>query len=86
MPPIATAGIATLPHISVSCWGVILTAFVFVNGNLLSEAEAVQYGSIHWYKDGALIMDGAMPYEGFTLTILESDLVDKGVYEARLEG
>lgn len=65
----------------------VLTAFVFVNGILLSTEEQIgQYGTIHWYKDGSLIMDGSVPYEGSTLTILESDLVDKGVYEARLEG
>lgn len=73
-------------YFTTSTVNTVLTAFVFVNGNLLSEAEAVQYGTIHWYKDGSLIMDGTVPYEGSTLTILESDLVDKGVYEARLEG
>lgn len=64
----------------------VLTAFVFVNGTMLDETQIAQYGVIHWYKDGNLIMDGAIPYEGTTLTILESQLVDKGVYEARLEG
>lgn len=68
----------------------VLTAYVFVNGVQQTPEQISQYGLIHWYKDGALITEttqgGTRPYEGNTLTILEADLVDKGVYEARLEG
>lgn len=73
-----------------------LTAFVFVDGVMQTPEQIAQYGLIHWYKDGSLILDSKtdpdthetieVPHEGSTLTILESQLVDKGVYEARLEG
>ena len=73
-------------YFTTSTVNTVLTAFVFVNGVMQTPEQIAQYGLIHWYKDGSLVMNGNIPYEGSTLTILESDLVDKGVYEARLEG
>lgn len=64
-----------------------LTAFVFVNGDLQTAEEVAELGQINWYAttnqtNGETVYAGSGP----TLTILTTDLVNDGNYEARLEG
>lgn len=58
----------------------VLTAFVFVNGDLQNADQVAALGQIRWYKDDVYVGTGS------TFTIQLSDLVNEGVYEARLEG
>lgn len=57
-----------------------LTAFVYVNGELQTDSQVAEIGVIRWYKDD--VFTGTT---GKQLSITAMDLVDEGVYEARLE-
>lgn len=57
----------------------VLTTMVYVNGVLQSNEQISQLGVIYWYKDGTLVGTGNQ------FEILESQLINEGTYEARLE-
>ena len=60
----------------------ILTAHVYVAGAEVTGTVLDDLGSIKWYKDGG----STAVSTGATLTVNASDVSNKAVYEARLEG
>lgn len=59
-----------------------LTAHVYQGGRELSASEINALGTVKWYKNGSSTAEST----GITKTITASDVTDKAVYEARLEG